>query len=56
MSAVLGLVVGLVIGFIVGWLIRDTQSRPLIAPGERFGVGVPEDWHRRQRDGGGGQG
>ena len=48
MGAVLGVAVGLVIGFVAGWLIRDTQSRPLTPPGERFGIGVPEDWHRRQ--------
>lgn len=47
MGAIIGLVVGLVIGFIVGWLIRDSRSRPLVSPGERFGVGVPADWHRR---------
>ena len=49
MGAVIGVLVGLVVGFIIGWLIRDTQSRPLRAPGERFGVGVPEEWHRRQQ-------
>jgi len=48
MGTVIGVVVGLVIGFVVGWLIRDTQSRPLTPPGERFGLGVPGEWHRRQ--------
>ena len=52
MWAIVALGVGLVIGFIFGWLFRDMGSRPLVAPGERFGVGVPGEWVRRQRDGG----
>ena len=47
-AAIIGLVVGLVVGFIIGWLIRDMRERPLRAPGERFGMGVPGEWHRRQ--------
>ena len=49
MGAVIGVGVGLVVGFIVGWLIRDAQSRPLTPPDESFGIGVPGDWHSRQR-------
>ncbi len=41
MFAIVTLVVGLVIGFVAGWLVRDARSRPLIAPGEKFGIGVP---------------
>ncbi|MFT5448268.1 MAG: NhaP-type Na+/H+ or K+/H+ antiporter [Gammaproteobacteria bacterium] len=41
MFTIVTLVVGLVIGFVLGWLVRDAQSRPLIAPGEKFGIGVP---------------
>ena len=41
MFAIVTLVVGLVIGFVFGWLVRDASSRPLIAPGEKFGIGVP---------------
>jgi len=41
MFAIVTLAVGLVIGFVLGWLVRDAQSRPLIAPGEKFGIGVP---------------
>ncbi len=51
MGAILALVVGAVIGFIAGWLVRDTLSRPLIAPGDEFGLGVPGEWHRRQGGG-----
>ena len=49
MGAVVGVVVGLVIGFIVGWLIRDARARPLRAPGEGFGIGVPARWHEREQ-------
>ena len=41
MNAIVVLAVGLVIGFVLGWLVRDARSRPLIAPGEKFGLGVP---------------
>jgi gas vesicle protein len=50
MGAVIGVLVGLVIGFIAGWLVRDARSRPLTPPGERFGIGVPAEWHRRQTE------
>ena len=52
MAAFIGLVTGLVIGFIIGWLVRDARRRALLAPGDRFGVGVPADWERRQREDG----
>ena len=41
MNTIIALAVGLVIGFVFGWLVRDARDRPLIAPGEEFGVGVP---------------
>ena len=49
MFAIVALAVGLVIGFVFGWLVRDAGSRPLIAPGEEFGVGVPSqsDEHKQ---------
>jgi len=50
MGAVIGVLVGLVVGFIAGWLVRDARSRPLTPPGERFGIGVPAEWHRRQTE------
>ncbi len=48
MGTILGVVVGAVVGFIVGWLVRDMATRPLVKPGEQFGLGVPGEWHRRQ--------
>jgi hypothetical protein len=50
MAAVIGVTVGLVLGFVMGWLVRDTQSRPLISADDEHGIGVPEDWYRRQRE------
>ena len=41
MNAILALAVGMVIGFVFGWLVRDSRARPLLAPGEKFGIGVP---------------
>ena len=41
MNAIVVLAVGLVIGFVLGWLARDARGRVLIAPGEKFGIGVP---------------
>jgi hypothetical protein len=49
LAVVVALGVGLVIGFIAGWLVRDTGERPLTRPGARIGVGVPDEWYRRQR-------
>lgn len=50
MWALVCLLVGLAIGFIAGWLVRDhlASGRRLIAPGERFGLGVPSHWHEEQ--------
>jgi NhaP-type Na+/H+ or K+/H+ antiporter len=41
MNMIVALAVGLVVGFVLGWLVRDARSRPLLAPGEKFGIGVP---------------
>ena len=41
MLCIAALIVGLVVGYITGWLVRDESTRPLIAPGEAFGTGVP---------------
>ena len=45
---VVGVIVGLVLGFVGGWLVRDAQGRPLRGHGEPFGLGVSEEWHRRE--------
>ena len=49
MGVIVALLVGAVLGFVAGWLLRDASSRPLTRPGEQIGVGVPDDWYRRQR-------
>ena len=41
MNVMVALAVGLVVGFVFGWLVRDSGSRPLVASGEKFGIGVP---------------
>ena len=50
MAAVVGVIVGLVLGFVAGWLVRDAQSRPLISADDEHGLGVPENWYRRQSE------
>ena len=50
MAVVTGVVVGLVLGFVAGWLIRDARSRPLLSDDDELGLGVPEEWRRRQKD------
>jgi len=50
MGTIVALVVGGVFGFVAGWLVRDAAGRPLTRAGEQIGVGVPDEWYRRQRD------